>query len=351
MNEDLLTMDITESYLDRLPSMAFWEMKLPAENLDELLSNIGGPISDEGRATFERVIMVPVARYVASARRRQLPFRPGSQSPARTNPHSRATRSGRTKPTTQVRADLGRILRTTQYADSLTQNLSPGSKSAILGYLREIGWLGRTHICRGTTFAQTWGLAHHTLIAIQAACERQELARPILTGKMRQELVRLSSALDKLIVAIDRVVPLTRRILSRAHRRLEHAAEWPTVTTQVTGDPVQELLGWLTLIESIASHPEIEVKRGPDDAHLRTLVQELIAPYIELTGKEPRRAYPTADTSRGEGNRETGDFLELTRAVLAIANNFIPGSDELTPPSLSRIVRQELEDHHRAGSA
>ena len=349
MNEDLSTMNLTESDLDCLPSTARWEVDLPAENLDELLGSIGDPISHETRAAFERAIMGLVARYVESANRRPLPFRPGCQSPTQTNPRCRATRRGRTKPTTQVRVDLGRILRTARHAASLAQNLSPGSKSAILGYLRQSGWLGRTHICRGPTFPQTWDSAHNALMLIQVACERQDPSSPILIGSNRKELARLSAALDTLIIAIESAVPLTRRILTRAHRR--RAAEWPKVATQVTEDPVQDLLGWLTLIESIASHPKIEVKRGPDDAHLRTLVQDLIAPYTKLTGREPRRAYMTAQTSRDEGNQESGEFLKLTRAVLAFANESIPDAAGVRPASLSRIVRHALEDRYRVGSA
>ncbi len=98
------------------------------------------------------------------------------------------------------------------------------------------------------------------------------------------------------------------------------------------------------MLGSLAEHPRIEVKQGRDEAAARRLVCGLAEVYRAVNGKEPGRVFRAIETSRGEPAGEAGDFLELVRGLAALAQSRLAAVPRAASLSLSKVVRQVLEE-------
>ena len=228
----------------------------------------------------------------------------------------------------------GRVFRILRAAFDPTEPLPPIRESFWRNHLAEC-----TQTRQGHNFRQTWQMAHNAGLHFQVACERMEGKQAQVSDRVQKELKKVVQVLDLLRDAIEDLSKVTRDLLEEAFDRPAMGGTARIQQKFAIEDPLDHVLAWLAILKTTVERPQIEIKRGRDEAPKRALVGGLAELYRVMTGKEPGRVYLPAKSP----GREAGDFLELVRTFVGYANAVPPQDVICGTISLSKVVRQELK--------
>lgn len=341
-------MKFTEPDLHNMSDEGRWSAEcasLTDSQFDELLAIVKHPIPVDTRVEFKIWLNRLFASYVDCIRQQERIERRGTAPRSRPGSDDSYTKERRSKLSTRVRDELADIRRAIQGVTRLIERQSPPSRSAVQTYICRKHLVGRTRVRLGHTFRETWVAACDAFLVFQFACERYDEVDVELSCTAREELASANEALDDLMAVIEGMSTPARRVLEWSCEDLE-----PCKAEEIE-DPLQNILEWMSLLEAVSARPRIEVKTGRDEVALKTLVAGLAELYRAITGKEPGRVYRAVKTRRGEPRGETGDFLKLVRMLVKYAHEAAPGIGKGGRKSLSKVVREVLEERRAAHSA
>lgn len=335
-------MTFSELDLHRLTGRAGWAAERAALSETQgasLVALVKYPMSSERRKAFKFWLNEIFAQYVENfAKRTEMLQWLGSHGARARSACENAFERG-PKLSTLVRDELKGVQRALREATNATRQLSPPASAAI----RESFWRNRLAGCTQTrqrrNFRQTWQMAHNAFLHFQVACERMEGKQAQLSDQVQKELKKVVQALDLLRDAIEDLSKVTRDLLEEVFDRPAMGGTALIQQKFAIEDPLDHVLAWLAILKTTVERPQIEIKRGRDEAPKRALVGGLAELYRVMTGKEPGRVYLAAKSPR----REAGDFLELVRTFVGYANVGLPQGVICGTISLSKVVRQELK--------
>lgn len=332
-------MNLTEDDLDLETSGSGWvaeRASLSVVQLDSLLAGIRHPIPAEKRITFASWLDHQFATTV-----RDLGIRLKT-----TGGSSRSGRANSRKLLTRVRDELTKIRKAISKACVVAQGLSPDACNAIDNRLRELGAAGVMQVTIDWSFWRTRGRVHEAFSLIQFACRT---SGAVEDGLVHTELQKIENILDDLTITFDDASNLTRDVLERSFddiRSANHRRDEPMVAS---GSHIEDVLTWLSFLERVVDNPRIEVKRGRDEAILRSMVRGLAALYHDKTGEEPARTYYNSDTNCGDLEGEAGDFLPFVKAFTSYVYEAIPHGKIVANLSMVRFVRDVIEERKAQG--
>ncbi len=165
-----------------------------------------------------------------------------------------------------------------------------------------------------------------------------------VSHEAQAELLKVSEFLDDLRNTIEGIHETTWGVLEASFDARRRAGLNGFASSVTVADPIGDSLAWLSLLRSVAEWPQIQVTRGRDEVALKTCVGGLAALYRAKVGKEPGRVYRAIETRRGDRIGETGEFLELARRLVGYAYELLPEAAAPNSRSLSKIVREVLEE-------
>ena len=340
-------MTFTEADLHRLSIQGGWvaeRASLSALQLESLLAMVKHLIPEDKRAQFKFWLNELFAQCVEDLRTREEILRKAKRSRRRDRQGHSASMNRPVKLSTLVRRELDDIGRAIREVAGSIERLSPSAHNAISTYFWRKRLVGRTGISVGRTFWQTWERAFDVFVLLQMACERSDETSLALSDSVRGELARISQTFDNMTAAIENASEPTREIIESSYDDLECSGDWRAQSKVEVKDACGDAVEWLALLRSVAARPRIEVKKGRDEAAEKQMVRGLAELYRAMTGKEPGRVYRVVETRRGDPVGEAGDFLELARTLAGYANDVLGVTTSDGKRSLSKIVRQILEE-------
>lgn len=163
-----------------------------------------------------------------------------------------------------------------------------------------------------------------------------------LSTKRAEEIGTISEKIEALIGAIDDAsIPATDLLDNLL-----------TPFAAKSGDRQPDSIrGWRDLLapfgDKVAQAAQVaadRVKRGRSEAGLRQMVSALYALREDLNGTPSKRNYRAGELSADGRVTESGPLLDLVRAFARMVNDALPPELQRSrPPSLSRLVREELD--------
>ena len=333
--------ELTESDLHRLSVRGGWTLDRACLANVELISLTARVkhLLPEKRAQFAFGIKDLVAQYVEESRLRYDVWIAIRRQPVRALGSEEKRPDRPQKLTTMVRQELRRIADAIWKAKVAIEGLSPSARRAIEGYFERMGCAAPPRTTISRSFRQEWRRANEEFLQLQVACERAHERTNLFDGEIQAELAKVPPPLDRLAELLEAVSTPTMGVLKLTHCRLSRSGSWPLPANAKSPGSIEGALWWLSLLHSVATIPEVESKPGPDEAPRRRLVCGLAEICRNATGKEPGRVF-RADRVR---DGESGEFLELARAVVREANELLPNTVVLGTLSLSKIVREVLD--------
>ena len=255
------------------------------------------------------------------------------------------------KISTAVNRDLTKLAQTIDRAIEQLEGCEIATYTVVHNYLRHIGGHSHTHLRLEETLRRSWGNGFNALLSFQVACERHGETRVPRSTYLPVELEHLAGSLDEVIDVMEGLCTATWDVL-------EHSFEISSTRSELSGqpdskglDPRENILAWLSVFKSVASHCTIEVKPGRDEAPLKAMIEVSANLFRWLTDQEPRRVYQPELESSGAPAQEAGDFLALVQGIAAIANERLRTEGIRIPTSLSYLVRTVLKQRKSAQSA
>ena len=345
---------LTEIDLFRLSDHGGWTVdraQLPESALDEAFAIVKHLVPAEKRPEFEFWLNELFAQYVEDLQIRAEARRTIDKRPAWFRPRHKQSGTSSRKLTTAVRQELEEIARAILEVRDLIDGLGPPGRMAINAYFKRNGLVGRTRMNPGRGFWQTWRNACDAFLLIQAAYERFEERGSEVSSATKAELTKIYKGLDLLMNAMEALSDPTRKVLKFSYRQLKRSGDLRVQPGPGTEYPITDALSWLSLLHSVATYPGIEVKRGRYEAPARRLVRGSAEVYREMTGEEPGRVYRAIETRGGDPVGEAGDFLKLVQEVARQADSLLPETASRGTRSLSKIVRDVLEERRAAQAA
>ncbi len=164
--------------------------------------------------------------------------------------------------------------------------------------------------------------------------------------KTAKELGAILEASDTLIKLIDRASHEAKALLDDQPRPAatgSDARQSNTVRSFRNG-----LAAFSDRVAFVERDAAGRVKRGRSERGQRHLVATLYTLREDLNGTPSKRAYRAGDPSADGRGAETGPLLDLARAVARMVNDALPSAlRRSAPPSLSKLVREEIEQRKR----
>lgn len=333
--------ELTESELLRLTVQGGWTSDrayLADSELDYLTARVKHLLPGK-RAEFAFWLKELVAQYVEESRMRYDAWFAIQGRPARALGSEEKRPNRLQKLTTMVRQELKGIAAAIWEAKVAIEGLSPSARRTAEEYFKRMDCAAPTRTTISRSFRQEWRRANEEFLQLQVACERAHERTNLLDGEIQAELAEVPPPLDRLAKLLEAVSTPTMGVLKSTHRRLSRSGSWPLPANAKGPGSIEGALWRLSLLHSVATIPEVESKRGPDEAPARRLVCGLAELYRNATGKEPHRAF-RADRVR---DGESGEFLELAREIVRKANELLPNTVVPGTLSLSKIVREVLD--------
>ena len=345
-------MNFTEADIYGLLDHAGWvaeRASLSERELETLVAIVKHPIPDDRRVEFKVWLNRLFARHAGNLRaRRDIMQKVRGSSSERGRYYSSTRRN--LKLSTVVRQELDEIALAIREISRLIERLSPPANEAIRTYCWRKQIVSRMRACPARTFWRTWERAYDVFLLMQVACERVEETGIELCDSTQEELAQVSGAFDGLAALIEGTNDATRDVLEASFDDLEESHDWRPPSKAGIAGPIQDAVDWLSLLGSIADRPQIEVKRGRDEAAVKELVRGLAELCRAITGKEPGRVYRAIETCCGDPVGEAGDFLELVRTFTSYIDEALSCREVAGNRFLSKIVREVLEDRRGEGA-
>lgn len=187
-------------------------------------------------------------------------------------------------------------------------------------------------------FTAHWRRADDWVEALEYVFEKG--GKGCLAREDVNSLGRFFSEWSKLRASLDTLSAVAREVLDESSGPLQVCpAEAGALTPS---GPLQEVYGFLVCLRDRLSRVDIVVKRGPDMAAERELVQSLANLLQMFTGEAPKRRYESIGRGGTPGRGEYTPFLNLCRLVARYGREGI-GLDWPPTMSLAGIVRDVLD--------
>ena len=338
-------MPFTELDLHHLTVRANWVVgraSLSETQLEALVALIKHPMSPEMRETFKFWLNEIVAQYVENLAKRSTTLDKLDQLNLQRRWSYRSPFERGPKLSTLVRDELNGLQAAFQKVTNATLSVSPEARAALRESFRRNQLAMYSRPQQGRNFRLTWQAADDAFLYFQVACERREGQRGCVSDRVDRELDTLIQAFDLLRSAIEDLTQITRDLLEETFDRPAATAATSIRPDHTIEDPAGCVLAWLKILGNTLERPQIEIKRGRDEAPERALVRALAELYRVTTRHEPRRTHRAFERFQSDVLGETGDFLELVRKFVGYANASLPGGIVCGTRALSKIVRQEL---------
>ena len=329
-------MPLTERYIHRLRDEGGWTAERPrltAAQIKDLLDLIKHPFPEDKRDRAYDSLNKIYASFVAQVRAH------GAVAPG---PGSLT--SSPIKISTAVSRDLAKLAQAIDRATKQLEGCEIASYVVVQSYLRHIGHRSNTCLRLEETLRETWANGFTALVSVQVACERHEETKVPLSTYLPAQLKQVTESLEEVIDVMNDLRPDTWVVLEHSFEILSAHSDWPRQPNSKGVDPRENILAWLSMLKSVASHCPIDVKRGRDEAPLKAMIEASANLYRWLTGQEPRRVYQPDLRSSDVPAHEAGDFLAFVQGIAAIADGRLRTEDIMVPRSLSFIVRAVLEE-------
>ncbi len=248
------------------------------------------------------------------------------------------------KISTAVNRELTKLAQTIDRAIEQLEGGEIATYAVVHNYLRHIGGYSDTHLRLEETLRRSWRNGFNALLSFEVACDRHEETRVPLSTYLPVELEHLAGSLDEVIDVMEGLCTATWDVLEHSFEILSTRSELSGQPDSKGLDPQENILAWLSMLKSVASHCTIKVKPGRDEAPLKAMIEASANLFRWLTDQEPRRVYQPGLKSSGAPAQEAGDFLTLVQGIAAIANERLRTEGIRVSTSLSYIVRVVLEE-------